>query len=224
MRRPPTIEPWQSERQLRSWVRDAPDKETYRRRVAIWMIVHDELHAPAVADLLQVAVPTVWLWIQQYNVGGPDSLTGGGRGGRRHGLLSLDQEAAILRRYVARARRGHVLTVHHLRSAFAKMVGRRVSLDYVYDVLARHDWRKLVPRPRHPNADVEAQSAYKKTSRSASVAPLMGRPAIVESDSFSKTRPDSVALVTFGVAGLRCRGGLSSDANRSDNLPTPSLP
>jgi hypothetical protein len=30
--------------------------------------------------------------------------------------------------------------------------------------LARHNWRKRVPRPTHPRADPQVQTAFKKTS------------------------------------------------------------
>jgi Winged helix-turn helix len=32
----------------------------------------------------------------------------------------------------------------------------------IYNLLARHQWRKLMPRPFHPERDEEAQEAYKK--------------------------------------------------------------
>ncbi|MDP9311951.1 MAG: winged helix-turn-helix domain-containing protein [Chloroflexota bacterium] len=35
-------------------------------------------------------------------------------------------------------------------------------------MLARHGWRKRVPRPTHPEADPAAQEAFKKTSRARS--------------------------------------------------------
>src|SRR5690349_7120783 len=171
MRRPPVIEPWLSTRQLQAWVRDAPDRDQYRRRAAIWMVAQGPLHAPEVARLLVVSVASVWQWIGQYNAQGPEGLAGPGRGGRRHGLLSTGDEAVVLQRFLARARRGHVTTAHHLRDALCEAAGQEVSLSYVYDVLRRHDWRKIVPRPRHPKADPTAQAAYKKTSPGVSSAP-----------------------------------------------------
>ncbi|MGA2937216.1 MAG: winged helix-turn-helix domain-containing protein [Syntrophobacteraceae bacterium] len=41
-----------------------------------------------------------------------------------------------------------------------------MSKDYLYDLLHRHDWRKVVPRLRRPKADVEKQEEFKKNSRS----------------------------------------------------------
>jgi hypothetical protein len=31
-------------------------------------------------------------------------------------------------------------------------------------MLARHGWRKIVPRPKHPKADTDAQEEFKKNS------------------------------------------------------------
>ena len=34
----------------------------------------------------------------------------------------------------------------------------------VYNLLHRHGWRKLMPRPFHPKRDLAAQNAFKKTA------------------------------------------------------------
>ena len=43
-----------------------------------------------------------------------------------------------------------------------KKVEQPVSKDYLYDLLHRHGWRKVVPRPQHPQADRKKQAAFKK--------------------------------------------------------------
>src|SRR5436189_176951 len=68
----------------------------------------------------------------------------------------------------ARALRGEVVTASSLRPAVEDTLGHAVSASYLRDLLHRHDWRKLAPRPRHPEADVAVQEAYKKSSRAAS--------------------------------------------------------
>lgn len=45
-----------------------------------------------------------------------------------------------------------------LREMVKKKPGREVSKDYLYDLLHRHDWRKVMPRPSHPEADVERRN------------------------------------------------------------------
>jgi hypothetical protein len=37
------------------------------------------------------------------------------------------------------------------------------SNSTVYNLLTRHGWRKLMPRPFHPKRDIAAQNAFKKT-------------------------------------------------------------
>ena len=40
-----------------------------------------------------------------------------------------------------------------------KAIGRGTSHSTIYDVLARHGWRKLMPRPFHPKRDLAAQNS-----------------------------------------------------------------
>ena len=57
-----------------------------------------------------------------------------------------------------------VLTVAELQQAYRERVGKEVARSTIYRLLDRHGWRKVVPRPRHPKADVAAQAAFKKTA------------------------------------------------------------
>jgi hypothetical protein len=59
------------------------------------------------------------------------------------------------------------LEVSRVKQAYEQAVGRVVPKSTVYRMLARHGWRKLAPRPRHPQADGARQQALKKTPRDA---------------------------------------------------------
>ena len=48
--------------------------------------------------------------------------------------------------------------------AYQERTDKAVARSTVYRLLERHGWRKIVPRPRHPKADVAAQAAFKKTA------------------------------------------------------------
>lgn len=67
--------------------------------------------------------------------------------------------------FVQRATDGGMLTVSELQQAYRERVGKEVARSTVYRLLQRHGWRKVVPRPRHPKADVAAQGAFKKTAQ-----------------------------------------------------------
>jgi len=55
--------------------------------------------------------------------------------------------------------------VAQIQRAYEAKVGHEVDDSTIYRLLARHGWRKLMPRPRHPQADPQAQAQFKKTLR-----------------------------------------------------------
>jgi len=89
-----------------------------------------------------------------------------GRGGRHHQHLSAEQEAQLLAPFVARAQAGGMLKVAEIQHAYEQQAGVAVAPSTIYRLLDRHGWRKVVPRPRHPKANVAAQGAFKKTAPS----------------------------------------------------------
>lgn len=88
-------------------------------------------------------------------------------GGRRRENLSLADEASFLAPFVENARSGGILVVSEIKDALQVRLGRKVALASVYNLLHRHDWRKLVPDKHHPKSDPESQEAFKKTPRNA---------------------------------------------------------
>lgn len=164
MRRPAQIKEWMDIQELAMWVRKAPDKDSYKRRLAIWLTQSGHF-AHQVATMLQISVPSVWQWIKQFNQRGPEGLERKGRGGRRWSFLSGTEEENLLRSFTERAVKGEILTVKQMLPEVQKVVGKKVSLDYVYRLFYRHGWRKLGPRPHHVKRDKEKQEDFKKTFR-----------------------------------------------------------
>ena len=79
--------------------------------------------------------------------------------------MSLDEERAFLAEHLSEAESGNLLTAKQLASALAKKLGQEVSIDYIYGLLHRHEWRKLTPRPHHTKQDPALAEAFKKSSR-----------------------------------------------------------
>lgn len=168
MRPPAKLEPWFSAEQLVAWLQEAPDKASYQRRLSIWLTHIGPFPAGEVATMLGVSKQAVWKWVSEYNEHGPEGLDREGRGGRRWGLLSIEEEQRLLSRFAAQARSGDIVSAKQLLPAVCEAVGREVSLAYVYKLLHRQAWRKLAPRPRHVKQDPAAQAAFKQTSRKRS--------------------------------------------------------
>jgi transposase len=162
MRPPAEIVAWMDCDELERWVRDAPTKAVYQRRLAIWWTACRARHAEEIADLLQTSTRTVRRWIRQFNTGGPATLQSVNLGGRRWAYLPEAEERAALGGLRRRARAGRLVTAAELRAEVEARVGHAVSTDYLYSLLHRHRWRKVVPRPRHVKADPTAQESFRK--------------------------------------------------------------
>src|SRR5262249_34371997 len=126
MRPPAEITRWMDFEELERWVRNAPTKELYQRRLAIWWTACCGRHATEIAGLLQTSTRTVRRWIQQFNTGGPTALESVNLGGRRWAYLSEEEERAVLAELRPRARAGRLVTVAELRTKVEAHVGHAV--------------------------------------------------------------------------------------------------
>lgn len=120
--------------------------------------------ASEIAQLLGWSVATVHVIHSRFAKEGDAIFDLRRRGGRHHQHLSVEQEEALLAPFVEQAGAGGVLAVGEIRQAYEAMIGKTVAPSTVYRLLDRHGWRKVMPRPRHPKADVAAQATFKKTS------------------------------------------------------------
>ena len=120
--------------------------------------------AAQIAELLGWSTATVHVLHSRWSKEGDVIFDLRGRGGRHNQHLSPEQEQQLLAPFVARAEAGGMLTVAEIQQAYQEQLGKEVAPSTVYRLLDRHGWRKVVPRPRHPKADVAAQAGFKKTS------------------------------------------------------------
>ncbi len=89
-------------------------------------------------------------------------------GGRKRQNLTVEQEREFLAPFIEQAQTGGVLVVAQIKAALDKRLGRAVGLSSTYNLLHRHNWRKLVPDKRHPKSDPLAQEEWKKNSPKSS--------------------------------------------------------
>src|SRR6266581_7023773 len=83
-------------------------------------------------------------------------------GGRRRGLMKLEEEQAFLAGWKPKAEQGQLVVVTPLQVALEEKLGRRVKASVVYRLLDRHHWRKVAPDTRHPKAQPSLQDEWKK--------------------------------------------------------------
>ena len=66
--------------------------------------------------------------------------------------MSEEEEAKVLAQCEEEADAGKVLTAETVRKKLEEKLGRETSTNYVYRVMQRNGWRKVMPRSRHPKA------------------------------------------------------------------------
>lgn len=120
--------------------------------------------AAEIAQLLGWSTATVHVLHSRWAKEGEAIFDVRGRGGRHHQYLTPEQESQVLAPFAERAQAGGMLTVVEVQQSYREHTGRQVARSTIYRLLERHGWRKVVPRPRHPKADVAAQAAFKKTA------------------------------------------------------------
>jgi transposase len=137
-------------------------------RIRRWQVIRCALvhPKPAAEIALEVGLArqTVHNLVAAYNRRGPQVMETPGHAQRQRAYLSLARERAVVSKFLRQSATGQVSTGNQIKPALEKAIGQRVHKTAVYRILKRHQWRKVVPRPRHPQASAEQQAAFKKTS------------------------------------------------------------
>ena len=117
---------------------------------------------PAIAEAMGVSLSTVNRAHMAYDGGGIKALKPKPIGSRQRQNMALSEEKALLVQFAKAAGAGELLNIHGLKAAYEQAIGHPTSNSTIYNLLARHGWRKLMPRPFHPKRNLAAQDAFKK--------------------------------------------------------------
>ena len=136
-----------------------------RRIQAIYFRARYKDTAEQVAIRTGLSLQTVRNLHSAWRHQGEAMLTLKRKGGRFHENLRFEEEQALLERQGEAAKQGGILEVSAIHRACEEALGEPQALSTTYRMLHRHGWRKIAPRPRHPQGDPAAQEAFKKTGR-----------------------------------------------------------
>ena len=138
-----------------------------RQRIQMVLLRESDMTQSAIAAAMGVSLSTVNRAHMAYDRGGIKALKPKPIGGRQRENMTLAKERALLARFGKAAGAGEMLNVHDLKAAYEQAIGHPTSNSTVYNLLARHGWRKLMPRPFHPRRDLAAQDDFKKAASHA---------------------------------------------------------
>jgi transposase len=135
-----------------------------RERIQMVLLRESGMTQPAIAAAMGVSLSTVNRAHMAFDHGGIKALQPKPIGGRQRENMTLAEEKVLLARFAKAAGAGEMLNIDDLKAAYEKAIGHETSNSTIYNLLARHGWRKLMPRPFHPQRDLVAQSDFKKTA------------------------------------------------------------
>jgi transposase len=133
-----------------------------RQRIQMVLLRESGMTQPAIAGAMGMSLSTVNRAHMAYDHGGLKALEQKPVGGRQRENMTLAEEKALLDHFAEAAGAGEMLNIHDLKAAYEKAIGHETSNSTIYNLLARHDWRKLMPRPFHPKRSLKAQNNFKK--------------------------------------------------------------
>ena len=133
-----------------------------RQRIQMVLLRESGMTQPLIAAAMGVSLSTVNRAHMAYDHGGVKALKPRPSGGRKRENMTLEDEKALLARFAKAAGAGEMLNIHDLKAAYEKAIGHETSKSTIYNLLARHGWRKLMPRPFHPRRSSRLRTLLKK--------------------------------------------------------------
>lgn len=115
------------------------------------------------AQRMNCSERTVSRLVSEYKKQGLEEFMRCKYAGGNHRSLSEAEENEILAQFEKMAEEGHIVTVRDIKKVFDERIGKDTGRGYIYMLLKRHGWRKVMPRAKHPKkANEEAIQASKK--------------------------------------------------------------
>ncbi|WP_273497438.1 winged helix-turn-helix domain-containing protein [Peptoniphilus rhinitidis] len=64
--------------------------------------------------------------------------------------MSFEEEEEFLKQFEEKAEKGQIITAKEIEKAYIERVGHPIGGSQIYYVLKRHNFRKIMPRSKHP--------------------------------------------------------------------------
>ena len=151
--------------EVKEAMKQAKNKNEYRKLQCIYLgDTMAELNASEIGKITQYSENSVKRIHSEYRKRGMESVADT-RGGRQRAYLSLEEEEKVLSEFDELSSSGELCEISRIKTAYEEKVGKQVDASTIYRVMARHDFRKIVPYQRRKKGNIEEQEEFKKTSK-----------------------------------------------------------
>jgi transposase len=113
------------------------------------------------------------LWMK-YRKKGEEIFVSGNTKTRNNAHFSEKEEVDFLSPFLEKAKKAGILIATDVHIALEEKVGKKIPIGTTYNLLHRHGWRKIVPRPYHPKRDSEKREAWKASFPPSSTSSKRG--------------------------------------------------
>lgn len=149
---------------IKQSLKNAKSVQEYRHAHVLYLRGHFGKTIQEIAQITDYSRQRVDTIIGDYFKQGVDILKAADKPRKRKwGNMTLEEEKAFIFGYLEKAKNGEIIETGALQKSYEKIIGKETSSSVIYNILHRHGWRKIAPRPTHPNKNSEKATAFKKT-------------------------------------------------------------
>jgi transposase len=131
------------------------------RQLKVLMLRYEGKSNPEISEKLDISTDRISHLISEFKRKGlGEYIKNKYKGNNRN--MTYEEEEGILKRFSAAEEAGQIITVKEIKAAFDEKLGKDTGRGYIYMLLARHGWRKIKPRPKHPKKASEEEIAASK--------------------------------------------------------------
>ena len=143
-------------------IEETKTKSGYKRLMVLKYKAVEEMTSKKISEMTGYHKDAINRIVKRYKENGIEALLNPKYGGNRR-YLSKDEEKEFIEQFNLRAEKGEMLEVSEIAIALNKKVGKETDTSTIYYLLKRNNWRKVMPRSKHPKkASDEDIEAYKK--------------------------------------------------------------
>lgn len=147
--------------ELQLALKDRKNNAHYRKLYAL-LLRSQGMSLTAIGKEVGLVHQTIRNLLTRYQNGGIPAILAENRGGRRRAYMTLEEEKTFLQEQFEESLTGKHVTIKELFEAYQDKVGHKTTREGFYALLKRHGWRKVQPRPEHPQkADAKVIEASK---------------------------------------------------------------
>lgn len=138
------------------------EKANELKRVQSIFLGAQGLEAKDISVIVGLKEQSIWRLWKRYRKEGEDAIFDQRGKNRGKAYWSIEEESAFLSEFRDKAKTGGIVTMKEIIKSHREKLEQDLSKGATYNLLRRHGWRKIVPRPEHPKHNPEDAERFRE--------------------------------------------------------------